>query len=91
MVLKPPEARGGSQDWGTPPRPPPLPSSKAPGGAHLAFRLLPVVHPGSSSVTEDGAQEGVGALHSWALAAQSRRAPLGGRRKLRTPHGKAWK
>ena len=69
---------------GHPPPPPPLPSSKPPGGAHLASRLLPVVHPGSSSVTEDGAQEGAEALRGRAQGAQARRAPLGGGRRQRT-------
>lgn len=65
------------------------------GGAHLVFRLLLIVHPGSASVAKDRAQEWGRAPLSWAQRhlkhrAQAQWALLGGGRRLRTVHGKAW-
>lgn len=76
----------------------PRPTSTQPsawGGAHLVFRLLLIVHPGSASVAKDRAQEWGRAPLGWAQRhlkhrAQAQWALPGGGRRLRTVLGKAW-
>lgn len=60
MVPKPPEARGGSQDWGTPPAPLHFPAARPPGAPTLRFGSSRSSIPAPAASLRTGPRRGLG-------------------------------